>query len=361
MNYFQLVLKQMRQRALSTWLTTLSVMLGVALAIAIMVLGRESESLFGQNDYGYDAIIGKKGSTLQLVLNTIYHLDVSPGNIPYDQYTRLLNPHLPKGVPYPPGQLFQIRQGRRPHRASATHSTAITASSARHPSFSATTKTAISSPTKTGWTTAPAKSSRSPREDLFAYNKFEAVVGSEIPRLTGKTIGSDFQATHGIAVPGRPPDIHMQDLDHRRRSRPHPHRHRSLRLYPPRKLLHHRRARRRPHRPSRHPQRRGHPAFDPDSDETMDHTPDAERNLRTTAITTSTPRTEPSISKSPPKSAPFPRSWSNPAAATPSSNSNTPSTTAPTSWPSTPPPSCAGSSTPSSSPPASSSSSSARW
>src|SRR5277367_915820 len=90
MNYFQLVIKQMRQRALSTWLTTLSVMLGVGLAVAIMVLGRESENLFGQNDYGYDVLIGKKGSPLQLVLNSIYHLDVSPGNIPFSVYGRLL-------------------------------------------------------------------------------------------------------------------------------------------------------------------------------------------------------------------------------------------------------------------------------
>src|SRR5579872_831664 len=107
MNYFQLVFKQMRQRSLSTWLTMLSVTLGVGLAIAIMILGRESESLFGQNDYGFDAIIGKKGSKLQLVLNTIYHLDVSPGNIPYDQYTRLLNPKLPKGVPMPADNYYK--------------------------------------------------------------------------------------------------------------------------------------------------------------------------------------------------------------------------------------------------------------
>ena len=97
----------MRQRALSTWLTTLSVMLGVGLAVAIMILGRESQSLFGQNDYGYDAIIGKKGSKMQLVLNTVYHMDVSPGNIPYDQYTRLLDPHLPKGVPMPADNYFK--------------------------------------------------------------------------------------------------------------------------------------------------------------------------------------------------------------------------------------------------------------
>ena len=44
MNLFQLVLKQMRQRALGTWLTLLSVVLGVALAVAVLLVraGRAS-------------------------------------------------------------------------------------------------------------------------------------------------------------------------------------------------------------------------------------------------------------------------------------------------------------------------------
>src|SRR5947208_4766619 len=87
MNLFQLILKNMRQRALSTWLTLLSVVIGVALAIAVMILQRESAHLFGQSDFGYDIIIGPpKGSALQLTLNTVYHLDVSPGAIPYSLY-----------------------------------------------------------------------------------------------------------------------------------------------------------------------------------------------------------------------------------------------------------------------------------
>jgi putative ABC transport system permease protein len=63
MNLFQLVIKQMRQRALSTCLTILSVTLGVALAVAIMIVRREGQSLFAQNDFGYDILIGPpKGS-----------------------------------------------------------------------------------------------------------------------------------------------------------------------------------------------------------------------------------------------------------------------------------------------------------
>src|SRR5438105_3323222 len=87
MNLFQLVTKQMRQRSLSTWLTLLSVLLGVGLAVAIMILRREGQNLFAQSDFGYDILIGPpKGSPLQLTLNTVYHMDVSPGNIPYSLY-----------------------------------------------------------------------------------------------------------------------------------------------------------------------------------------------------------------------------------------------------------------------------------
>ena len=90
MNLFQLVFKQMRQRALSTWLTLLSVVIGVALAVAIMILQRESAHLFGQSDFGYDIIIGPpKGSALQLTLNTVYHLDKSAGNVPYSLYEEM--------------------------------------------------------------------------------------------------------------------------------------------------------------------------------------------------------------------------------------------------------------------------------
>ena len=91
MGTLQLILKQMRQRALGTWLTLLSVLLGVALAIAILLMRDAGQALFGQTEYGYDAIVGiGKGSPTSLVMNTVYHIDKSPGNIPYYVY-ELLN------------------------------------------------------------------------------------------------------------------------------------------------------------------------------------------------------------------------------------------------------------------------------
>jgi putative ABC transport system permease protein len=91
MGTLRLILKQMRQRALGTWLTLLSVLLGVALAIAILLMRDAGQALFGQTEYGYDAIVGIGiGSPTSLVMNTVYHIDKSPGNIPYYVY-ELLN------------------------------------------------------------------------------------------------------------------------------------------------------------------------------------------------------------------------------------------------------------------------------
>src|ERR1700759_3700981 len=101
MNLLQLVLKQMRQRALGTWLTMLSVLLGVGAAVSVLIVQQGSNSLLGQTDYGYDLIVGK-GSPVQLVLNTVYHIDNSPGNIPYSLYETLANPRHPQAkIPVP--------------------------------------------------------------------------------------------------------------------------------------------------------------------------------------------------------------------------------------------------------------------
>src|SRR5688572_13540025 len=108
MNLFQLVLKQMRQRALSSWLTLLSVLLGVALAVGVLILRRESDAIFGQKDYGYDLIVGPKGSPMQLVLNTVYHIDRSPGNIQYIVYEALRNNRqmVKVAIPYAVGDTY---------------------------------------------------------------------------------------------------------------------------------------------------------------------------------------------------------------------------------------------------------------
>ena len=197
MNIFSLVLKQMRQRALSTWLTLLSVTLGVALAITILVLYREAGHLFGQTDYGFDVLVGKKGSSTQLVMNTVYQLDVSPGTIPhsfyldmlhkreYRQYARLV-------VPYVVGDSYQGK-----YRIVGT------------------------TPELFGYGDDGQKL---PDEKVMEYRpdqRYEIAQGHDFPptgsrpssardvaKETNLKLGVTFRATHGFPKPGETPDIH---------------------------------------------------------------------------------------------------------------------------------------------------------
>ena len=216
MNLFQLITKQMRQRALSTWLTLFSVILGVTLAVAIMILGREGQNLFAQTDFGYDVLIGPpKGSPLQLTLNTVYHLDQSPGVTPYQIYADMAN----KGVPMPGHPDY------RPYVSNAVPF--VVGDSFRGRRIIGT------SPQMFGFDDNGQRVTGQPfqyRRDLsyeladgrvFAPRKFEAVVGSDAAtalhlKLYDNTLsegenekqGGAFRVTHGMPGPNEKPDIH---------------------------------------------------------------------------------------------------------------------------------------------------------
>jgi len=199
MNPFQLVLKNMRQRALSSWLTLLSVTLGVALATSIIILRGQAGALFGQTDYGYEVIIGKAGSGTQLVLNTVYHMDKSPGNIPYSLYRDMLNPlkfgrQVRIAVPYVVGDTYQGK-----FRIVGTSPKLFGVDDDGHPL----------DPEKV-MEYRPGKRYELESGDVFGPEKFEAVIGSDLAKLTSLRIGSTFQATHGMPRPGETPDIHPE-------------------------------------------------------------------------------------------------------------------------------------------------------
>jgi putative ABC transport system permease protein len=89
MRFFAIVLRFLQQRLFSSVLTAASVAVGVALVAAILALRVESERSFSQKDTGFEILIGAKGSPLQLVLNTMYHLGTPNGNVPLAVYERL--------------------------------------------------------------------------------------------------------------------------------------------------------------------------------------------------------------------------------------------------------------------------------
>lgn len=89
MNTFKLLLRFLQQRSVATALTTLSVAVGVALTAAILTLRVEAERSFSQKDTGFEIIVGAKGSPLQLVLNTLYHVGAPVGNFPLADCERI--------------------------------------------------------------------------------------------------------------------------------------------------------------------------------------------------------------------------------------------------------------------------------
>jgi len=107
MNLMKIVIKNMRQRALATWLTGTSVALGVALAVAIVLIKQGVQQRFEQGTLGYEMVVGAKGSPLQLVLNTVYNLDISPGNISWKLFEQLRADRRVKlAVPFSVGDNF---------------------------------------------------------------------------------------------------------------------------------------------------------------------------------------------------------------------------------------------------------------
>lgn len=81
-----IVAKSLRQHLLSTVVTALSLALAGGLLMAVWVVKTQSNEAFTKQNAGFDAVLGARSAKLQLVLNAIFHLEASPGNLPWTDY-----------------------------------------------------------------------------------------------------------------------------------------------------------------------------------------------------------------------------------------------------------------------------------
>jgi len=86
MNLPLIVAKSLRQHLLSTVVTALSIALAAGLLMTVWVVKTQSNEAFTQQNAGFDAVLGARGAKLQLVLNAVFHLEASPGNIKWQDY-----------------------------------------------------------------------------------------------------------------------------------------------------------------------------------------------------------------------------------------------------------------------------------
>lgn len=87
----RIVLKSLRQHALSTCVTAVSIALAGGLLMSVWVVKQQSQATFTGVTGGFDAVLGARGSKLQLVLNSIFHLEASPGNLAWSDFLDIQN------------------------------------------------------------------------------------------------------------------------------------------------------------------------------------------------------------------------------------------------------------------------------
>ena len=90
MSLWKVAWRSIRQRTLASGLTAFSMGMGVALVVTVLVIHSVISQSFRRGAQGYDLIVGAKGSQLQLVLNTVFHLSQPLENIPYSYYQEFL-------------------------------------------------------------------------------------------------------------------------------------------------------------------------------------------------------------------------------------------------------------------------------
>jgi putative ABC transport system permease protein len=89
MSLIKIALRSIQHRSLASALTALSISLGVALVVTVLVINGVISKTFRQGAQGYDLILGAKGSKLQLVLSTVFYNQEPLPPIPYRYYTLL--------------------------------------------------------------------------------------------------------------------------------------------------------------------------------------------------------------------------------------------------------------------------------
>ncbi|AEE51513.1 ABC transporter permease [Haliscomenobacter hydrossis] len=95
MGLLNLSWKNLTNKPLSMLLSLVLFALGVGLISFLFLLNRQINEKFEKNLAGIDLVVGAKGSPLQLILSSMYHIDAPTGNIPIKDVLPYLNPKNP--------------------------------------------------------------------------------------------------------------------------------------------------------------------------------------------------------------------------------------------------------------------------
>ncbi len=173
MNLFKISWKYLAFRPLSTGLNVFLLALGLAIITVLLLIQDQFEKKMNQDAEGIDLVVGAKGSPLQLILSSVYHIDFPTGNIKMEEAKSLSSNRLVKKlIPLALGDNFQG------FRIVGTNQDYL---------------------------------------ELYGVDfsegnawefPFEVVLGSEAAAKTGLKVGDEFASSHGISVGSHEHDQH---------------------------------------------------------------------------------------------------------------------------------------------------------
>jgi putative ABC transport system permease protein len=162
-----LSLAYLKDRALNTALNILLLTLSVATLVILVLFSSQLAERFERDAQGIDLVVGAKGSPLQLILSSIYQVDVPTGNIPLATVDLLrADPTVAEVIPLALGDSF------RGYRIVGTE-----------PAYVA----------NFGGTLIEG--------EMFAAD-YQAVIGAQVARETGAGLGQKFVGSHGLSGDG---------------------------------------------------------------------------------------------------------------------------------------------------------------
>lgn len=108
MTLLDIAFAYLRTRLLGTLLNMLLMALGMAMMAMLLLIGHQASERFYRDGAGIDVVVGAKGSPLQLVLSTIWHMDVPTGNIPLAEAEKLQqHPQIKQAIPLSLGDSYR--------------------------------------------------------------------------------------------------------------------------------------------------------------------------------------------------------------------------------------------------------------
>ncbi|MGB1207235.1 MAG: ABC transporter permease [Chitinophagales bacterium] len=108
MNLLKLSWHNLIAKPLATALSLILLILGVGIISVLLLVNTQLTEQFNKNIKGIDMVVGAKGSPLQLILSSVYHIDSPTGNISYNAAMKLAkNRMVQKSIPLAYGDSYE--------------------------------------------------------------------------------------------------------------------------------------------------------------------------------------------------------------------------------------------------------------